>query len=424
MTGLYPSAHGIHNNVLNGMAIERSLRPGTETFSEHLKDAGYELYYCGKWHVSATENPVDRGWEELAVSLGKLDVEPSFPAKQEENKSVPRSKDFGGEISRPGWRPYQLFTTEEYDISQHYDYPKIQLAKDKLRSLKDNEKPWCMYIGTGAPHDPFRGLRKYVDLYMKEDIKLPPNYKDEMLDKPAAYRRMRKVWDRLSEDEVKASIAHYWAYCTMVDDLFGEVLDTLEEMGQGDETLVVFMSDHGELLGAHGLYLKGIPHFDEGYRIPCIMRWPQGITEPGRSVDEFVSMMDFAPTFLELGQAAPISKSHGRSLVPFLNNETVEDWPQELYTQCNGVEIYYTQRVVLERKYKFVYNATDTDELYDLELDPFEMVNIIDREDVQHIKHRMYAKMWRLARKSGDPIFNQYPSSAPGEIGPDYSYPV
>ena len=119
------------------------------------------------------------------------------------------------------------------------------------------------------------------DMYDPAEIELPPSYSDTLEDKPRLYQRHRRqLWDQLSEDEVRESIAHYYAYCTMEDDLFGEVLDALDATGQADNTVVIFMSDHGDYCGDHGLYLKGVPAFRGAYHVPCIVRWPDGIAEP------------------------------------------------------------------------------------------------------------------------------------------------
>ncbi|WJH35456.1 sulfatase-like hydrolase/transferase [Paenibacillus sp. CC-CFT747] len=120
----------------------------------------------------------------------------------------------------------------------------------------------------------------YASLYDPKQIALPPNYHDSLKDKPGLYRRMRRNFDQLDESEVRESIAHYWGYCTMMDDMLGEVLETLERCGMQDNTLVLFLSDHGEHAGAHGLYAKGLSHFEEGYRVPCVMRWPGGLRSP------------------------------------------------------------------------------------------------------------------------------------------------
>ena len=209
-----------------------------------------------------------------------------------------------GELRRPGWGPRLLYGSAEHGYTEDGDHAVVRKAVDQLARLKGGgRQPWCLYVGVKGPHDPFMIPERYARLYDPGDIPLPPNYHDDLLDKPAVYRRMRKVFSQLTEDEVKESIAHYWGYCTMMDDLFGEVMTALEHSGQKDDTLVIFLSDHGEHCGAHGLYAKGISTFDEGYRVPCVMRWPAFIKNPGRSVDAFVSLVDVAPTLVDIAGA-------------------------------------------------------------------------------------------------------------------------
>jgi arylsulfatase A-like enzyme len=197
------------------------------------------------------------------------------------------------------------------------------------------------------------------------------------------------------------------------------VLDALHATGQADDTLVLFLSDHGDYCGAHGLYLKGVPAFREAYHVPCIARWPAGIAAPNRTVDATVTLADFAPTFMELAGIAPPPDLSGRSLVPFLRGTaTPADWPDAFYSQMNGVELYYSQRIVATAEYKYVYNGFDFDELYDLRRDPHELENLADQQEYQEIKHELVRKMWRFAAREDDIIFNPYGTVALAPWGP------
>jgi arylsulfatase A-like enzyme len=419
MTGLYPSQHGVHNNLCNQPALSKGLKPGVATFAEMLKDAGYSMHYSGKWHVSTEENPSDRGWETLELTAGK-DAKMGFSIddwRRQSSKPEEGSRE-EGEITRPGWGNYRLYGTSPQSIHETSDYRVVQKAVEQLDSLSGQEKPWCMYVGVLGPHDPFIVPEPYSSMYDWKNVSLPPSYRDDLLDKPAVYRKMRRVWDQLSEEEVKASIAHYWGYCSMVDDLLGLVLDKLDETGQANDTIVVYLSDHGESLAAHGLYLKGISPFEETYRIPCIVRWPEGIKNPNRQIDSLTSIMDWAPTFLDLADAKVINNMSGRSLTPFISDEKPKRWRDAVYAQCNGVEVYYTYRMVISDRYKFVYHPTDVDELYDLKEDPYEMNNLAEEPGMQEIKKQMYMLMWRELADADDIVFNQYPTVATADYGP------
>ncbi|MBO9599432.1 MAG: DUF4976 domain-containing protein, partial [Cohnella sp.] len=129
-------------------------------------------------------------------------------------------------------------------------------------------------------------------------------------------------------------------------------------------------------------------------------------------------LMDIAPTLIELAGAEPPAKTSGRSLVPFLVGDTPDDWRDSIYAQCNGTELYYTSRMVKTKQYKFVYNPTDFDELYDLEADPHEMRNIADRPESKAIVKMMYGRMWEHAFASEDTNMVTYIPVTTGDYGP------
>jgi arylsulfatase A-like enzyme len=425
MTGLYPSRRGIYNNVSNPTAIHRALNEGVATFSEALRAGGYNLAYAGKWHVTDAEDPSDRGWEELLVSAGKG----SFMHRSQEQwrqqaaEPEPEGSRGRGQVLRPGWGHYQLYRTLPDTGPNGYegtrDYRTVQSALEALPRLASRDAPWFLYVGPSGPHDPFFVPERFVKMYDPAKVPLPPSFADTMEDKPRIYQRMRRqFWGQLSEDEVRESIAHYWAYCTMEDAMFGEVLAALDATGQADNTLVLRLSDHGDYCAAHGLYCKGVPAFREAYHIPCIARWPRGIAAPNREVDEHITLADFAPTFMELAGAPVPSDLTGRSFTPFLRGETPSEWPDAFYSQFNGVELYYSQRIVATKEHKYVYNGFDFDELYDLRADPHEMVNLSERPELQGVKRDLVRRMWRFAGREDDIIFNPYATVAFAPWGP------
>ena len=428
MTGLYPSRHGVYNNVCNRAAIHTGLNPGVATFSEQLRAAGYNLTLCGKWHVSVEEGPADRGWHEREITAAKGTL---HGRSIDDWRTGPLTPDgearLRGHVQRPGWGDVTVYETIPDGGPKGYedlhDYQVVRAAVDELGRLSQQDVPWCLFVGPVGPHDPFNVPQKFVDMYDPDEIELPPSFHDTLEDKPRVVQRQRRqLWDQLSEDEVRESIAHYWAFCTLEDALLGEVLAALDATGQADNTLVIFMSDHGDYCGAHGLYLKGVAAFREAYHIPCIMRWPEGIRRPGREVGEFVTLADFAPTFLELAGLTPtedlVGELTGRSLTPFLADETAADWPDTLYSQLNGVELYYSQRIVATNEFKYVYNGFDFDELYDLRSDPLEMVNLAADPGYADVKHDLVRRMWRFAAQEEDIIFNPYGTVALAPWGP------
>jgi arylsulfatase A-like enzyme len=255
-------------------------------------------------------------------------------------------------------------------------------------------------------------------MYDPDKIPLPENYADTMEDKPAVYRRMvQQLWSQLSERQVREAIAHYWGLCTMNDDVVGVLLDTLEEVGAAEDTFVLYCSDHGDQVGGHRLFLKGVLPFEESYHVPIVVRG-LGVVDPGRTSDAFVTLCDFAPTFCEMAGAEPLVGTHGRSIVPLLGGETPDDWPQTFYGQFTGTEYYYTQRIVRDARFKYVFNGFDFDELYDLEKDPHEMTNLAQDPTYEEVKRRLVDALWEWVGKTEDVIFNAYPTVALVPYGP------
>lgn len=424
MTGLYPSRHGVYNNVCNPTAIHRTVFDGVTMFSEHLRDAGYTLAYAGKWHVSNTENPAERGWQELEVRGrpgSNMHVGIGEWKTKHFNEAAERQH---GQILRPGWGAIQLFDSYETETEQPYeshdDFTVVKSALDALPGLAAQGQPWCLYVGMNGPHDDFVVPQHYVDLYDLDDVALPLNYADTLSDKPVVYQRMRAMyWSQFSEEEARDCLRHYWAYCTMEDDLLGLLLDKLEEVGQVENTLVLFVSDHGEYCGSHGLYCKGVPSFREAYHVPAIVCFPNGIVNPGREENAFVSLADFAPTFIELAGGSVPDGLSGRSLKPFFADAAPNDWRDAVFAQCNGVELYYSQRTVMTRDHKYVYNGFDNDELYDLKNDPHEMINLAPNPAYDEVKHDLVRRMWRFAAQQNDElIMNPYHTVALAPWGP------
>jgi arylsulfatase A-like enzyme len=408
-TGLYPSRHGVWNNTDNDQRLSFGPKDGTRLWSDDLFEAGYEMAFAGKWHVGVKAGPANHNFRNLGSICDRADdcgapwrhfrdlaARPEAAARRE------------GQILRPGWGDYTLYG-EIADDADLYDEVPVGRALEALPELAAGGRPWVLYIGVVAPHDPYFISRRFLDLYDPAAVALPPSFADDLADKPRIYRRLRRqLFGQLSEAEVREAIRHYWALCTYLDDLFGRVLCGLDETGQADDTLVLYCSDHGDYCGDHGLFAKGIPAFRGAYHVPAIVRWPAGVADPGRRVGDLVSLADFAPTFTEAAGLTPDPRLTGRSLLPFLRGERPDDWRDDIHSQCNGVELYYTQRAVMTREHKYVYNGFDDDELYDLRGDPHETRNLIHEPGQEDVLRDLVRRMWRFAYREQDTAINSY----------------
>lgn len=415
-TGLYPSRTGVWNNLNNEMRLSWGINEGITCFSDELRDAGYELAFCGKWHVDARRGPNYFGWRNVRVTsvpgdhMGWTwhDYDRPGATAQPETRGP-------GQILRPGYPPFRLYGTRERD---NHDESVTENALRTLPELARGQQPWCLFVGYIGPHDPYLVAQKYLDRVPEELVTLPESYSDDLRDKPNIYRRQREqIWGQLSPDEVKDAIRHFWAYCAYLDDQLGLILETLEATGQADDTLVLYCSDHGDYCGEHGLFAKGIASFTGAYHVPAIVRWPNGITNPGRQINSLVSLADFAPTFRELAGAEQKPAS-GTSLVPFLQDKQPESWREALLGQCNGVELYYSQRWVQTSEWRYIFNGFDFDELYDLASDPHQLTNLSENPDYASIKAELCRTLWKLARAENDATINPYITVGLAPVGP------
>ena len=433
-SGLYPTQHGVWNNVSVGNTLSKGLYDGVRLFSEDLKDSGYRTYYGGKWHVSDEEDATDRGFDIMRVGRsGNLNtLGHTMPNQREWDKYIgyklPETRG-EGEIHRRGYGVYRHYWE---DPSPKNDRKVVDDAIDMILNRKAisediygpecEDKPWFHVVAPVGPHDPYTTPQDFLDMYDIKDIDLPDSFSDTMKDKPGLYRRTRDRFDQLSEREHKEAIRHYLAFCSYEDALFGEVLEALEKSGEAEDTIVMYFSDHGDYMAEHGLWCKGLPCFEGAYHIPAVIRWPKGIENPNRVVDDYITLADFAPTFLEAAGVEVDRKMMGHSLLPYLKDRKPQVVQDALFTQSNGNELYGIQRSVKTKDWKYVYNGYDYDELYDLKKDPDEMNNIIDDYKDSQVLKELSHRLWEFAREAGDVCINQYVMVSLASFGPGVLY--
>jgi arylsulfatase A-like enzyme len=256
-------------------------------------------------------------------------------------------------------------------------------------------------------------------MYDLDSITMSPSFLDEGEGKPEIVRRMRRIYSVLGELEWKRMAAAYYATISYLDSEVGRLLDRVEDLGLSDSTIVIFTSDHGDMLGAHGLITKGIgTGYDEVYGIPLIMKGP-GV-KPQGELGHLVSMVDLAPTILDLCGAAPIAECQGTSLTGVLKGEQGADEMQDAYAEFFGQRFVYTQRLVWHERWKYIFNPGGIDELYDLHDDPHELNNLAQDPEHREVLHDMARRMWAKMKEIGDDsLFNtHYATLRTAPVGP------
>ena len=192
-----------------------------------------------------------------------------------------------------------------------------------------------------------------------------------------------------------------------VDHHLGRVLSALEESGQAENTIVVYMSDHGEMLGDHGIYWKGPYFYDCAMRVPLIVRWP-GRYKAGQKLDALVEMVDVAPTLLEGAGIGVPAGMQGRSLAPLLEGKTAahrDSVYMENYDPGGNGRGPVMATAIRTRRHKLaVYHSLNTGELYDLERDPGEHQNLWSSPNHRDVRDEMTMKLMARMSDTADPL--------------------
>ncbi|MCB0238974.1 MAG: sulfatase-like hydrolase/transferase, partial [Anaerolineae bacterium] len=302
-------------------------------------------------------------------------------------------------VRQPGYKDFLLYGVNDQPVEETPEYQLYSQGIDFLRNAaRDPDRPWALFISSEAPHDPYVVPRSYYQRYDPASLPRPASFDDPLADRPAIYRRIQRVWQDLDWDDYARATACYYALCTLIDDQIGRVLAVLEELDQLDNTIIVFTSDHGDYMGAHRLMLKGVPAFEEVYRVPVIMAGPGVLMS--NQIDNLTSLIDIGPTLVELLTVGRFD-CQGRSFAPLLRSDAAE-WTDEAYAEMQGQRFAYQQRVLWRDQWKYVFNTFDEDELYDLAADPHELSNLAGEPDCRSVLERMAGRMWQIISETDD----------------------
>jgi choline-sulfatase len=386
LTGQLPSRIGAYDN-----AAEFS--SSIPTFGHYLRDMGYHTSLCGKMHLIGPDQL--HGFEERLTT----DI---YPADFGWTPDWERPED------RPSWYHNMLSivqagtcrTSNQLDFDEEVAFQAVRKIYELART--DERRPFCLLASFTHPHDPFAIPEAYWDRYDQAEIDLPavPRIPVEQLDPHS--RRVHYVCDlgryRQTADRVRNARHAYYGAISYVDDQVGRLLRALEATGLAENTIVLFTSDHGEMLGERGLWYK-MSFLEWSARVPLVF-WAPGRFAP-RRVTSHVSLLDILPTLVELAagegematRAAPLD---GRSLTPFLQGD-----------QANGSEAVVGEILcegaiapcfmIRRGRHKYIYSEPDPEQLYDLTADPNELENLAGQPgyDSHYLRREVIASQQR-----------------------------
>lgn len=335
-----------------------SLKPTGHYWPNNLKNAGYRTAFVGKWHSSLSDGPEAFGFERnIPLADYKAMIKQKYPNLKYEH----------GFLGDPGGLEFG-------DSESHWCCDRVCELIDEFAG-----GPWHIRMDITEPHLPCRPSAPFDTMYDPDEITPWPGSADTLEGKPYIHRQQVVSWGNEDKtwDDWKRTVALYYGCISQVDDAVGRVLDKLEQTGQAENTLVIFMADHGDMCGSRNMLDKHYIMYEDVLHIPLIMRLP-GVIPAGTRCDGFVThMLDVPPTIEELCGIEPDGVRHGYSLLPMMTG-TGESKRRFTLASGSGQQFgLFSQRCIRNEKYKYVWNGTDIDELYDLEADPAELNNLV-----------------------------------------------
>ena len=370
MTGQFPLTHGVFVNdvYLSNRAV---------SLAQAFARGGYDTAYIGKWHLDG------HGRSSY--------IPPQRRQGFQYFKALECTHDYNHSAYYAGDCPRKLYWKGYDAIAQTRD------AIDYIRH-QDRSRPFLLVLSWGPPHNPYQTApAKYRALYEPERIPLRPNVPE------SAAQRARR------------DLAGYYAHCSALDACVGELLAALEKEGIAEQTIFLFTSDHGDMLGSHGLQRKQKP-WAESVRVPFLLRWPAGLGRAGRQVEALIDAPDIMPTLLGLS-GLPIPETvEGLDFSNYLRGGADPSDGSVLYAcyhpfgeWCACPDADETDwssgrecRGLLTPRYTYVRTLRGPWLLYDNQADPCQMTNLIGRPEVAELQAQLDARLDAKLRAAGD----------------------
>jgi len=354
--------------------LECPLPADAPTWGHHLGKAGYETVLCGRTHWHGPDRL--HGFERRL-----LDDLPQW--RRDTYRPPSRSAD---------WRRHSRSHVTECGPGSHpwhhYDRLAARLAEQFIRQKahRGGDRPWLLHTGLILPHFPLIAPPELLALYDPDDVALPATFNEPLDRQHPAIQQLRRGWrndEPLPDATQRLATACYDALVTQVDRLVGAMVEALRETGQLDDTVVIYTSDHGEMLGDHGTYQKWLP-YDSSPKIPMIAHWPGRITA-GERADRFVDLNDLLPTLLDAA-GVPLPEEYDYPGESLLTEDGGKDRNHQFIEYSAGNRRWVSLRN--ERcKYNYFY-AEGSEELSDLQNDPEETRNLLHNDRANHERIR------------------------------------
>ncbi len=368
MTGQYPLTHGVFINDV-------PLATDANCVGDIYRQAGYATGYIGKWHLNGSPKGDYGGRAAFIPEDRRQGFE--FWRVLECTHNYNRSLYYGETPEKRYW--------EGYDASA-----QTRMAEDYIRQHAHGDRPFCLFLSWGPPHNPYETAPdKFREMFADREIKLRPNV-------PAT-----------STASATRDLRGYYAHIAALDDCMGQLLQTLRETGLERNTIVVFTSDHGDMLGSQGFTRKLLP-WDESAVVPFLLRYPRQFGETGRVVDLPISTPDILPTLLGLSGIPVPASVEGTDFSGALrgtpsatdNDGALFELPVPYHTAFTyGIGAY---RGIRTRRYTYVETREGPWLLYDNREDPYQTKNLVGTPGSEQIQANLVQILHRKLAERHD----------------------
>lgn len=391
-TGNYPHTTGVYG--------ADSLPHNQRTIVEYLSRAGYQTDLIGKWHLGTfPDRDAPRGFDQIVTAM-----EHDTPAGTDTDylRYLKNEGVIEPEAGEDAWRTpidNESFGTSEIPEEHHMTTWLADRTIERIDQLQESDDSFYLHVGGFYPHFPIAPPAPYDEMYDPSDVDLPANSDDPFENKPPLERQFpdgtptaaRKQYEEFSEADLRKAWALTYGLCSHIDTQFGRIIQHLEETGLRDDTIIVYLSDHGEMLGSHGLMWKGPFLYDELVNVPFIISHPD---TDGRTTDSLLSMVDFAPTIAEV-TGVDFPEVEGESFAPLLFGEETDHRSVVYaeYLKYRGNVASNPVFMVRGKRYKYVVVEGQGELLYDLSGEPSEVINHADDPEYGHIKRALRNKL-------------------------------
>lgn len=358
LTGRYPHETGVWEN-------DHILDSAIPTFAHAMGAAGYRPALVGRMHSVGPDQL--HGYAERYVGDHRPNIPGGRPADHGAFEGCQGPKRISLDKSGVGQSGYEV---HDEDVAHAaVQYLNRVGAEKRTRGLA---QPFCLSVGFMLPHQPFLARREDFELY-RDAVQIPRTYAPTAEGQHPWIKKWREktgIVD-VSEAEVLRARAAYFGLVTSMDRMIGSILDALDRNSLADNTAIIYLSDHGEQLGEHGLWWKQT-FYESSVKVPGIISWP-GTLPAGRRMDEVVSMLDFNATMLDMLDAPALPDSRGRSLMPLMTGAAT-NWDNVAYSEFCGPG--YIQRMIRKDNWKLNYYHGYPAQLFDLANDPDELQDV------------------------------------------------